>query len=333
MDWCGHQVITAAINKRIHLEGRLNGTTKVNVSSFAPFKLEEQIDLSNQFLDTKSDFRYVQGVIKAFQEDRRYQLRGMDLRFYENPDYNLSLPAGKGLSSSAAMSVVSAGLIDLLHSASDNEILSKVSEEQISLYAKMAYIGERMKLGINCGQMDPYACSYGGFLHIDCKEPIEVEKIPANKDLRLVIGDTKQPKDTPKILRWLGERLSNKEPLMIEGVQKISEIVSKARHELFKKKPNIIKIGELMNENQEYIKNNLKISGDCPISPSNLEILIKAAKDAGAYGAKVTGSGGGGCMVALCSEDNSDEVSREIEKAEGEATINEIPDRGFRIEQ
>ena len=84
MDWCGHQVITAAINKRIFLEGRLNGTSTINLRSFTPFRLEERFEIDSFKLDVDSDFRYVRGVVKAYQEaDIPYLIEGMDLQFYK----------------------------------------------------------------------------------------------------------------------------------------------------------------------------------------------------------------------------------------------------------
>jgi len=50
-----------------------------------------------------------------------------------------------------------------------------------------------------------------------------------------------------------------------------------------------------------------------------LSALVYAARNAGAYGAKLTGAGGGGCMVALT--DSPGEVARAIEKAGGSAII------------
>jgi len=88
----------------------------------------------------------------------------------------------------------------------------------------------------------------------------------------------------------------------------------------------------LTNQNQHYIKNNLKVSGDCPISPSNLDILVEAAFKGGAYGAKVTGSGGGGCMIALCDPHSSRQVARNIDAAGGSATTTEISMQGIRLE-
>ncbi len=112
------------------------------------------------------------------------------------------------------MCVVISAAVDLTHRFPEIEqqdsttILEYTSKpETLTLYANMAYTGERKELGINCGQMDQYASAFGGILHIDCtEEPAKIHRLKPKTDLPLVIGDTMQPKDTPKVLGWLGER-------------------------------------------------------------------------------------------------------------------------------
>jgi mevalonate kinase len=87
-----------------------------------------------------------------------------------------------------------------------------------------------------------------------------------------------------------------------------------------------------MNENQHYLKNFLQVSGDCPVSPSRLDELIEAALKAGALGAKLSGSGGGGCMIALCEPGDEVKVAQAINKEGGEAYITKVADKGVRIE-
>ena len=48
--------------------------------------------------------------------------------------------------------------------------------------------------------------------------------------------------------------------------------------------------------------------------------MLKSALQVGAYGGKINGSGGGGCMIAYCPENSSD-IKRAIEKAGGKAHI------------
>lgn len=134
-------------------------------------------------------------------------------------------------------------------------------------------------------------------------------------------------------MTWLGERFTKKERLFIEGVKGIVKVVSEARKELDKASPDLKKVGELMNLNQRYLSENLKISGECPISPSNLDKLINASLDAGALGAKVTGSGGGGSIIALCEDEmQREEVAKAIGKTGGKAYATKIGPVGLRVE-
>jgi mevalonate kinase len=52
------------------------------------------------------------------------------------------------------------------------------------------------------------------------------------------------------------------------------------------------KIGDLMNENHRLLQ-------EIGVSSKELDMLVDLARKQGAFGAKLTGGGGGGCMVAL----------------------------------
>jgi len=346
MDWCGFQVITAGVDLRIFLEGCLTDTTWIRSFSYPPFSTQDEFSLASYDLNPLSDLKYVRGVIMAMQKaELPYKIQGMDIHFQKAETISgllkraryKDLPVSKGLSSSAAMTVVTAAVTDLLHKFSvlpeENMNQHVESTSFQKLCAEMGYQGERIELGINCGQMDPYASAFGGFLHINCsEEPASVEKYSPENEMLLVLGDTNQPKDTPKILDWLGKRYEQKEATFMTGVTNIIEIVREAKKELSKKNPNPETLGALMNENQHHIANHLKVSGGCPISPSKLDDLIDAALEGGAYGAKVTGSGGGGCMVALCNEDTFETVEKNIKHAGGTTIVTNIANQGVRLE-
>jgi len=352
MDWCGRYVLACAIDMRVFLEAEATNNKFFEVYSFPPFTTQDRFDVENMSWNWNSDLRYVGGVLRAFKKrgGLPYRIGGAKLRFLragevqkrlcrENTSEGLKdLPVSKGLSSSAAMCVAISAAIDLIHRFQSLENRVSVEDyiskpETLTFYADMAYAGERKELGINCGQMDQYASAYGGILYIDCtKEPAKVHRLETRIELPLVIGDTRQPKDTPRILAWLGERFRAREQKFIEGMKKIVEIVEEARLELEKKSPNRYKIGELMNENQYYLKKYLRVSGDCPISPSKLDDLIEVALNAGALGAKLSGSGGGGCMIALCEPGEEMKVAKAINEAGGEAYTTKVANKGLRIE-
>ena len=62
---------------------------------------------------------------------------------------------------------------------------------------------------------------------------------------------------------------------------------------------------------------NHKLLSALMLSTSELETMIAAASEAGALGAKVTGAGGGGCMIALVDSDAQREAVRAAMSALG----------------
>ena len=346
MDWVRKYVIAAAIDMRIFMVASEKEGEEIEVHSFPPFKEFESFSIKDPKISENSDLKYVGSVIKAFLI-RNEKIKPAILKLVkanevvklaksDSKEEFLDLPIKKGLSSSAALSVVSAASIDIIsnYSVNSEEELEKISRDERNLqkYAELAYIGERKILQINCGQMDQYASSFGGLVFIDnTLEPAKLQKIIVKSELPIVIGDTMQQKDTQRILAWLGERFKKGEEKFMEGVKEITRIVLEAKKELEREQVNLERIGELMNENQYYLKNYLKVSGDCPISKSKLDTLIEAALNAGAIGAKLSGSGGGGCMIALTKPNEREAVAKAIQRVGGMPYITRVSEYGLKL--
>ena len=68
------------------------------------------------------------------------------------------------------------------------------------------------------------------------------------------------------------------------------------------------KMGELMNDNHRLLQ-------EIEVSHEKLDLIVDVARKRGAYGAKLTGGGGGGCMVALTpGKELQEKVAGGIEK-------------------
>lgn len=74
------------------------------------------------------------------------------------------------------------------------------------------------------------------------------------------------------------------------------------------------RLGQLLNEHQKVLREVLKIS------TSKIDRMINAALETGACGAKINGSGGGGCMLAY-APDNARQVAESIENSGGRSYI------------
>ena len=85
------------------------------------------------------------------------------------------------------------------------------------------------------------------------------------------------------------------------------------------------RVGKLMDFNQEYLR-------DLGVSTQKLEDLISAAKKAGAYGAKLSGAGGGDCMICLAPEGKEATIKEALKKAGGEVIDIRPNAEGLRIE-
>ena len=73
-------------------------------------------------------------------------------------------------------------------------------------------------------------------------------------------------------------------------------------------------LGDLMNENHAVLKT-------LTVSSPELDTLVKAACSAGALGAKLSGGGRGGNMIALVEPEKAETVSRALKEANAANTI------------
>ncbi len=168
-----------------------------------------------------------------------------------------------------------------------------------------------------------------------------------------VLGDSLQPKDTIGILSRCKDsrleiikklefrnpgidfqscnadhdltNLDEDEKELYFGTIRNKEILNQALVELKKDKIDHGMIGRLLNDHQSVLRDILRISTD------KVDNMINAALNAGAYGGKINGSGGGGCMFAYAPE-NPERVAEAIEDAGGKSYII-CSDQGTRIEK
>jgi mevalonate kinase len=85
------------------------------------------------------------------------------------------------------------------------------------------------------------------------------------------------------------------------------------------------RVGKLMDFNQEYLR-------DLGVSSEKIETLIHAARSAGAWGAKLSGAGGGDCIIAVAPSGKREEIKKAIEEAGGEIVSIGLGARGAELE-
>jgi mevalonate kinase len=210
-----------------------------------------------------------------------------------------TLPGFSGLGASAASSVAIARAI-----AKEFDMI--VPDEKIN---EVAYEAEKAYAG-NPSGIDNTAATFGGLMWFQ-KNMMGganiIERIGIKKPVEIVIGSTGKVANTKAMVEGVAERkLAN--PQKYESLFKQAEALAYEGRKALEAN-NLKKMGELMNENHRLLQ---KIE----VSSQELDLLVNIARKQGAFGAKLTGGGGGGCMIALTpTTELQERVASAIEKA------------------
>jgi mevalonate kinase len=142
------------------------------------------------------------------------------------------------------------------------------------------------------------------------KDWLEILSVP--RPFKLVIGDTGVRSSTAMVVGDVRQAWQA-QPSQYEAIfDKVGQVVLKARYRL---ENGFVKdLGTLMNENQEILQ-------EMGVSSPELDRLVQAALSAGASGAKLSGGGRGGNMIALVTQEISQEVASALETAGAVRTI------------
>ncbi|MFQ6074239.1 MAG: mevalonate kinase [Candidatus Bathyarchaeia archaeon] len=300
--------IVLAIDKRAHTRATLRRDNRIYIRS-------DDLKASGFFeggrFQTEKGGKEAETKLQPIRTVIQKILAKSDKNIGVNVEIESLIPVAVGLGSSAAVAAsVAAAVGQLL----DVELSSKE-------IFQLAYEAERLVHGTPSG-IDPAVATYGGALVYRKNEGFEPLQVEA--DIPLVIGNTGMQRSTGKLVA-LVRRRRNRYPTIIEPIIKAGgEITQKAVEAL--KRGDFATLGELMNINQALLS-------AVGVSNEALERLIHAAMNAGAFGAKLTGGGGGGCMVALASRGKLRQIAEAIEKAGGTAFTARKTDEGVRIEQ
>jgi len=217
------------------------------------------------------------------------------------------IPVGSGLGSSAAVTIATLSAINLEFGLGHN------NEE----LARMGHEIEQKVQGA-ASPTDTFVSTFGGVVEIPSRRRLEM------LECGVVIGNTNKgatPKKTAKLVKNVA-LLRDEYPEVIDPIIRTIGSFSEKGAFLVKKK-DYISLGKLMNVNHGLLD-------ALGVGTAELSALVYAARKAGAYGAKITGAGGGGCMVALT--DSPDEVASAIENAGGRAMISHFNSSGVKQE-
>ncbi len=213
-----------------------------------------------------------------------------------------------GFGSSAAVTVATVHALNLLFA-------KKMSKKQLF---NMCYKICLEVQGTGSG-FDVAASVFGNTLYYSNKGKI-IEQINDGK-LRIIVGYSGVKAKTTKLVQQVAKLYRSDKQHFVGIFNEITKIVNKGRKMLETK--DYVVFGRLMTKNHEL----LKILG---VSTIKLDAMVKAALDSGAYGAKLSGAGGGDCMIALVDKNNHKHIETAIMKAGGEVIKVNFSQQGVR---
>lgn len=226
-------------------------------------------------------------------------------------DIKSEIPIGAGLGSSGAVTIATLAAIN-------TECNIGYDYDEI---ADLGYEVEKKVQGA-ASITDTLLSTFGGIFEIPSRKRFDT------LECDIVIG---QSVDTNKLLQI------NKTNRLIKQVSMIKEKYPDVVDAIFQTIDSLTKKGQFPLRKQDYpsLGNLMNINHGLlealGVSTSELSSLVYAARDAGAFGAKITGAGGGGCMIALT--DSPKKVATAIKKAGGKAMVTYSTSDGILIDK
>ncbi|MBA7640847.1 Galactokinase [subsurface metagenome] len=315
-DYNGGLVLPVAIDRNILAIGRVREDRILNLASIN-FPKEVSCSLDDIKFKKGDDWaNYPKGVAWAL-ENEGIILRGADIIFEGN------IPLASGLSSSASIEIVS--IITLLRLSDE-----KLPKKKMALLSRKA---ENEFVGVSCGIMDQFIITIGKKNHallLDCKT-LDYKLIPfISNSAVIIVGNTnvkrdlanseynKRVRETSEGLKILKENIGREDIEFLSDVEleefnqykeKLSHPVDKRcehvlnENERVRKAVNFLEEGDLDNMGKLLISSHNSLKELYEVSSRELDIMVEEAlKIEGVYGARMTGAGFGGCIIAIANE-------------------------------
>jgi mevalonate kinase len=218
------------------------------------------------------------------------------------------LPSSSGLGSSAAVTVATLAAIN-------DEFQLGFNREQI---AEKAFGIEKLVQKGRASPTDTYVSTWGGLVLISgaAKRRMPPHNFP------LVIGNSRVSHNTSAMVEKVAN-LRARYPAVVDPLMDaIGALTETALHLL----TDYHQMGKCMNMNHALLE-------ALGVGHPALAKIVLSSRAAGAHGAKITGAGGGGCIVVLCPQRLKNRIAGAIEACDAQAIITTIDTQGARKER
>ncbi len=232
-------------------------------------------------------------ILKLFQHFEIFQPPDLEI------DISSSIPVASGLGSGAAVSVA------LIRSLS-SFLSQPLSDKEVN---SLAFDVEKLHHGTPSG-IDNTVITYNKPVYFIKGQPIETIKV--GRLFTVVIGDTGVSALTKESVGDVRRSWLRDTAVFENYFDEIAQIALIARRSIEHGKPELL--GELMDQNHALLQR-------MTVSSPELDKLVDTARKAGALGAKLSGGGRGGNMIALVEQDRAEFVANALISAGAKRTI------------
>ena len=264
-------------------------------------ELDESVRIESVLGKTGIDLEthpYVSVVIERMREF--VPIKGVSIKI------DSDIPVGSGVGSSAAVTIATIAALNTLFEC--NLTLEDIAK-----------LGHEIEIQVQgaASPTDTYVSTMGGVVMIPQRKKLK------NIDCGIVIGNTNVFSSTKKLVANVAELRESYPQIVgpiLSTIGSMSEIGEK-----FVNNSDYASIGNLMDINHGLLDS-------VGVGSIELSSLVYAARSSGAFGAKITGAGGGGCMVALMDKAITVAVASAIDAAGGSSIITNATEHGVIVE-
>ena len=289
----GVKAILCSINKRVTVTAEKINERKISINS----------DIGDLVLEPNKSILEINSPLKPFYYLANKAIENQNTGIQIKIDSEI--PLGVGLGSSSACCVAGAGAIfKLFGDISKEEILELAIEAERTIFE-------------NTSGADCTVCVYGGIMEYDKKQGFK--KIEDEPNFQLVIANSNIEHSTESMVSKVKEFKNKNKEKFSRLLNQESKLVEEVLELL--KKNNTKELGRKINENQKYLEN-------IEISNNQLRNMIKIGQKS-SFGAKITGSGGGGCIFTITDESNLENTLKEFKDSNYECFSAKIDFKGL----
>tara|TARA_Y100000590_G_scaffold470535_1_gene666118 strand:- start:497 stop:1435 length:939 start_codon:yes stop_codon:yes gene_type:complete len=287
----GSQALAAAINKKLRVTSTLSSTDDI---------IYKNQRIPSSKYNIKNDPVYIV---------RNKTLEYLDKKNTLSITIDSGIPRGSGLGSSSALCVATAASIASLFN---------IKLDRKTLF-ELAMHGEK-KIHGNPSGIDVAVSIMGGL--ISFRKGGEPKRITLKHNPELIVSISGKRRKTSNMINKFSNAKRDKPSTFLSLVESSNTITKKTISALSKK--DYVAVGSYFN----FFNSTLNSLG---LSSSPTDNVIEKCLELGSYGAKITGGGGGGSIIAISPSRHISVIVNELNKMDYETFSVKLPQQGVKV--